>query len=236
MAAFARKTLVGYGDRLSVAPGETIRFMVSDEAGGEYDAALVRLLGGDLHPQGSGLRTRDLPQPAPLAGRRAGRRQPIHAGSFAWVAADPRLASAAFGVALWVWPTTPGRGRQVLVSRAVAGGPGWALVLDEQGSASLELRDAAGAVQRVATGAPLRERCWYRCAPAVRGRGRRRGPRAAAGGCLLQRQAGGAAAGRGRSVARGSGGHAGRAAAGLAARSAAAGAGLLRRHRLAARA
>src|SRR6267378_6258908 len=47
--------VVGYGDRLSVQPGETIRFMVSSELPG-YRADIVRLIHGDTNPKGPGFK------------------------------------------------------------------------------------------------------------------------------------------------------------------------------------
>ena len=45
--------IVGYADAMSVAPGETIRFMVSCELP-EYRAQIVRLIHGDINPAGPG--------------------------------------------------------------------------------------------------------------------------------------------------------------------------------------
>ena len=45
--------MVGYSDRLSVAPGETIAFMVSS-AHPTYRADIVRLIHGDPNPLGPG--------------------------------------------------------------------------------------------------------------------------------------------------------------------------------------
>jgi N,N-dimethylformamidase len=47
--------IVGYSDRLVVAPGETVRFMVSSRAP-RYDAALVRLIHGNPDPNGPGFK------------------------------------------------------------------------------------------------------------------------------------------------------------------------------------
>ena len=45
--------LTGYADKVSVAPGETIRFMVSSEQSQAYKARLVRVICGDSNPPGS---------------------------------------------------------------------------------------------------------------------------------------------------------------------------------------
>jgi N,N-dimethylformamidase len=46
--------LLGYADRISVAPGDTIRFMVSADGIGRYRARIVRLIQGDCNPAGPG--------------------------------------------------------------------------------------------------------------------------------------------------------------------------------------
>ena len=45
--------ITGYSDAISVAPGETIRFHVNCEHP-SYRAELVRVVQGDLNPQGPG--------------------------------------------------------------------------------------------------------------------------------------------------------------------------------------
>ena len=56
------KKIVGYADRISVAPGERIRFMVSCEPEvSSYRAEIVRLLSGDTQPDGPGYRDEAVP-------------------------------------------------------------------------------------------------------------------------------------------------------------------------------
>ena len=47
--------VVGYADRLSVAPGETLRFYVSCQQP-TYQADIVRLIHGDPNPKGPGFK------------------------------------------------------------------------------------------------------------------------------------------------------------------------------------
>ena len=70
--------LTGYTDRMSVAPGETIRFMVSTTEP-EYDVQVVRLVHGDPHSRGPGYKAEVVN--LPIAGRYPGRRQELHPGS-----------------------------------------------------------------------------------------------------------------------------------------------------------
>jgi len=102
--------ILGYCDKLSVAPGETVRFMVSCEAE-RYRAEIVRIIHGDANPAGPGLRLE--PVATPIGGEYPGRQQAIDAGSYATAPDHPRMRElASFTVMAMVWPTTPGRGRQ----------------------------------------------------------------------------------------------------------------------------
>ena len=47
--------LTGYADRLSVRPGETIRFHLANATGAEIDAKLVRVICADANPAGPGI-------------------------------------------------------------------------------------------------------------------------------------------------------------------------------------
>jgi N,N-dimethylformamidase len=67
--------ILGYPDRYSVAPGETITFMVSLEEGDAFDAQLVRVICGDCNPDGPGLKFR--PVEAAANGRHSAARQTL---------------------------------------------------------------------------------------------------------------------------------------------------------------
>ena len=107
--------LVGYTDRLSAAPGDTVRFMVSSQHP-RYRADLVRLIHGDESPAGPGFKERDVP--SAMNGEYPGRSKPIHSGSYVHVPSHPALdALASFTVTAWVFPTTPTAGLQGLITR-----------------------------------------------------------------------------------------------------------------------
>src|ERR1700722_5506843 len=74
--------LIGYADRLSVAPGESIRFMISTERL-EDRSALVRLIHGDTNPNGPGYKEELVP--GALDGRHRGQRQMTLTGSYVLV-------------------------------------------------------------------------------------------------------------------------------------------------------
>ena len=153
------KRLVGYSDRLSAAPGETLAFMVSS-AHPAYDVEIVRLVHGDPNPSGPGLIERVVE--TPVSGTYPGRIQQIHTGSYVIVDDRPPLRfTGGFTIQAWIWPTTPGNGVQGLVAKWANAGPtGFALVI-EDGALGLWLADGTGRVARAGAGAPLQARTWY---------------------------------------------------------------------------
>src|SRR5437868_8744832 len=100
--------IVGYSDRLSAAPGETVRFMVSCEEV-DYQAQLVRLIHGDPSPSGPGFKEEEIP--SAIDGRYLGRTQAIRTGSYARIEHHPSLdLDGSFTVGAWMLPTTPRSG------------------------------------------------------------------------------------------------------------------------------
>src|SRR4029453_1971693 len=107
--------VVGYADRFSVAPGETIRFMVSCELP-TYRADIVRLIHGDPNPRGPGFKE-ELVASA-ISGEYPGRFQEIHPGSYVRVADNPALRlRGSFTIQAWILPTTPQKGPQGIVTK-----------------------------------------------------------------------------------------------------------------------
>ena len=139
--------IVGYSDRWGVAPGEQICFMVSTTHE-RYNARIVRLFHGDPKPDGPGLKVR--PVSTPIDGEYPGRRQPYQLGSYGVVDPGPPVEGA-LSVSAAVYPTTPGSGRQGIVT-----GGGWGLFLEEDGDVGLRLGDMT-----IRTGVALRAFTWY---------------------------------------------------------------------------
>ena len=151
--------LVGYTDRLSVAQGGTIRFMVSSEHP-SYRTELVRLIHGDENPQGPGFKERRVS--SKINGERPGRRQVIRGGSYAVVPDDAALRpTTGFTLAAWVYPTTPLAGPQGLLTKwSRLGAEGYGLFIDEAGDLALWLGDGAR-IERHRTGIALLSHDWY---------------------------------------------------------------------------
>jgi N,N-dimethylformamidase beta subunit-like, C-terminal len=158
VSGLPRKRIIGYADQLSVAPGETIAFKASAEGMETYHADIVRLISGDLHPDGRGLIERVVE--TSVSGDYPAREQPIHAGSYAAIEDDgPLTSSSSFTLACWIWPTLPGSGEQVIMGAWDVGkAHGRALVLDADGAAALWTSD--GSLTPVSTGVPLLAREW----------------------------------------------------------------------------
>ena len=152
--------IIGYGDKLSIAPGETIRFMVSAYDGQPYRARIVRLIHGDANPEGPGFKCE--PVAGGIEAAHVGRPQAIRCGSWAKVPHRARLRELkSFTVAAMIMPTTPGKGRQGLVGHWDEGGlAGWLLEIDGQGCLAARVGDGRAAVE-VGTGAPLHRGHWY---------------------------------------------------------------------------
>jgi N,N-dimethylformamidase len=155
------KKILGYTDAWSIAPGETLNVMVSTYGPKRYRADLVRVICGDDEPAHDLYREEEIE--APFSGEYPGRQQPIDAGSYAVVPNSPKLAALeSFTVQAWIWPTTPLKGEQGLITRwdddpAL----GFALLIDDTGALALRVGDGGGNTTEVSTGEPLAMRRWY---------------------------------------------------------------------------
>jgi len=157
--------IVGYTNRLSVRPGESIDFKVSCEEGAaEYDAEILRLICGDDSPHGAGFKAHSVA--GSINGRYPGRKQRVNAGSFGYVAQGVPIENhAQFVVGLSAYPTwREEKSEQTLIAaRAVdrPGQPGWAMTLDAEGRLRFEISD--GRVTSSATlSRPVPARNWSR--------------------------------------------------------------------------
>jgi N,N-dimethylformamidase len=155
------KSIMGYSDKISVCPGDTINFMVSCEGHPSYQARLVQIIHGDTSPQGPGYKEREIS--APFAKAHRSRKQVIHAGSHAVVPSNALFdALQSFTVQAFAWPTTPDKGRQTLAAIWNHGsGGGFILGLDQNGALCLTLGAGAGTPETISTGKPMLAREWY---------------------------------------------------------------------------
>lgn len=155
-----RDHIVGYADRISVAPGDTISFMVSAVGATSFDADIVRIRCGDLNPEGPGFQETVIDTPA--SGTYPTREQPCRSGSAVRVPPSPVLdALSSFTVQATIWPTTTVGRRQALLgtwddSRAA----GFAVVIETNGTLGVRISDGSGEVFALDTGVALVTRRW----------------------------------------------------------------------------
>ncbi|MCC6827261.1 MAG: N,N-dimethylformamidase [Novosphingobium sp.] len=151
--------LVGYTDKFSVEPGETLNFLISSEAG-DYQSTLVRLIHGDDNPQGPGLKER--PIEASINRSYPGTFQDVYPGSYMRIDHLPLGdAGDVIAFAAWLYPTLPQGGRQGVFSRIAPDltEADFQLSVDEDGH--LVGRYAAGGTPvEVRSPRPLIEREW----------------------------------------------------------------------------
>lgn len=153
--------IVGYADRWSAQPGQSLRVMVSADVP-RYHARLVRLIHGDPNSAGPGYKEEAIA--ASFEGWYDGRMQAYFPGSFAVVPdAEPLQPTTRLELAAWVYPTTPGgRTQAILAKWDESHQAGYTLVLDETGAPTLWVGDGEGGFAAISTGVPLPAATWVR--------------------------------------------------------------------------
>jgi len=150
--------LVGYSDRVSARPGESLPIKVSSTLSGSYRADLVRVISGDPNPAGPGMDLR--PVPADFAGSYPCRFQPTRLGSCAVIEAPGLILPRAFGLGLRVQPWLLREEPAVLIAREDGEGGGWSLALGAAGPV-FTVRAPDGTTLRCALAAAPVTRRWY---------------------------------------------------------------------------
>jgi N,N-dimethylformamidase len=153
--------ITGYLDKISVTRGERLKVMVSCTAATEFRASLVRTICGDLNPDGPGFKEIEIPSAAD--GVYPAREQICNAGSCIVVPPNEHFdALSSFSVQLHIWPTTPTKGEQALLSIwDEQGQAGFRLAIDPQGRLSARCADGRGGAVSVSTDVALTERQWH---------------------------------------------------------------------------
>jgi len=152
--------IVGYCDPLHVAPGGTVRFMVSSEHQ-MYQADLVRLVHGDNSPQGPGLKVPMVE--SDISGKYTGRTQVIRSGSSVQIPwAEPLGQLDSFTVTAWIFPTTPTKGQQAIVTQGLEGpkSAGYGLFVGAGGDLVATVGNGAGGRKTAAAVTPVAEHQW----------------------------------------------------------------------------
>ena len=149
--------LIGYADALSARPGDTLNFKVSSTGAEPFEAQLIRIVCADPNPGGPGIIHEEIA--SDLDGAYPSRPQHYDLGSYVRVPVPAPLDPIkSFTLVATVWPTTPDKGRQGVIS--CGGDAGMHLCLDEQGCVCLETK--SGPATSVCTSVSLKGRRWYR--------------------------------------------------------------------------
>ncbi|MEQ8651595.1 MAG: N,N-dimethylformamidase [Kiloniellales bacterium] len=156
----ARPYLTGYADEISVAPGETLSFMASSNCATRVEAQIVRTICGDRNPNGPGFK--ETPVASGLAASYPVTEQVCRSGSHVLVPGHPLFAALdSFSAQAVIWPTTPTKGRQGLLTCWDAESRrGFGMILAEDGSLGLILGDGQGEPVLVTSKQPLIGRVW----------------------------------------------------------------------------
>ncbi len=152
--------ITGYSDKYSVCPGDNIKFYVNSEEQESYDAHIVRLIHGDTNPQGPGYKEEEIT--ASCNTTYAGRNQRIHGGSYIIIPQDERLNVQSFTLQAYIFPTTPDKGRQGILTKWTEQNKcGYGLFIDHSGCLSLEIGDGRGLVMNLSSDKKLMRKVWY---------------------------------------------------------------------------
>ena len=142
--------LIGYADKFSVTPGETIRFMVSTDQS-EYEAVMVRLIHADENPAGPGFKEEVIAS----HGQFSGRKQTAYPGSCMIVEDNVVLRQVtSLTLQAWIYPTTSLKGvpQGIITKWSKADESGYGLYIGEKGDVGLWLGEGHGRVERLYTG------------------------------------------------------------------------------------
>jgi N,N-dimethylformamidase len=152
--------ITGYSDKYSVCPGDNLQFYINSEQNESYELQMVRLIHGDTNPDGPGYKEEEIA--APCNQTYKGRNQRIHGGSYVVVPQDKRLNVDSFTLQAYIFPTTPEKGRQGLLTKWVEETEtGYGLFIDDDSCLSLQIGDGNGMVMKVSSGKKLMRKVWY---------------------------------------------------------------------------
>jgi len=153
-------SIAGYSDKYSIRPGDKIKFYVNSENAEKYEAQIVRVIHGDTNPDGPGYKEQEIN--ASCNGMYEGRNQRIFGGSYVIIPQDPRLDVQSFTLQAFIFPTTPDKGRQgILTKWDEAGKTGYGLFIDEKGCLSISIGNRGGQIMTLSSDKPLLRKVWY---------------------------------------------------------------------------
>lgn len=152
--------LVGYADKFSVYPGDTIKFMINCDGPKEFKAEIVQMINGDTNPRGPGFIEKSVP--GSMEQIVPGRKQVAHGGSYGFVADCRQLRVESFTLQAWIWPTLPKshpkywkHGSQGIVTKW-SDGQGYGLFINAEGHAEVRVNGTT-----LTSPEPLRDHAWH---------------------------------------------------------------------------
>ena len=152
--------LVGYADKFSLEPGETINFKVSSNSTRPYSARLVRVISGDPNPEGPGLIEEELD--ASFNGKYPSRKQDIQTGSYIKVDTKSSLKDLkSFTFGATIWPTMPNKYLQTIISTFDTSSKTGIIIEIGPNGLRTRLGDGTNQEVRLEVGSPISERRWY---------------------------------------------------------------------------
>ena len=153
--------LLGYANKLSGCPGDTLEFKVSSTSKEPFQARLVRVICADPNPAGMGLVEEEVP--VEFGGTFPSVERPFFAGSYATIEVGGVFATApSFTIVATIWPTLPKEGNQGILS-CLETSTEWRLNLSihSDGSAAVALSTPHQTLLAT-TGEPFKTRKWAR--------------------------------------------------------------------------
>ena len=131
-----------------------MKFKVSSDADQPFSARLLRVISADPNPDGPGIIEQAVE--AEFAGDYPSRIQPFYPGSYAKASIETDLDWQSFTVQATIWPTTPAKGKQGIISSDV-----FSLMIADDGAIAVEIKGASDTIT-LTTEAALKPRHWYR--------------------------------------------------------------------------
>ena len=157
---FIMLRITGYSDKYAAFPGDKIKFYVNSENNEEFEVQIVRLIHGDTNPEGPGYKEEEIG--ASCNRNYEGRNQKIHGGSYIIIPQDNRLNTESFTLQAYIFPTTPDKGRQgILTKWNENNNSGFGLFIDDNACLSVMIGDGDGQVLNLSSEKKLLRKVWY---------------------------------------------------------------------------
>ena len=151
--------VVGYSDQISLQPGDTVNIMVSCKQD-NYQADFVRLMNGNDHPDGPGVKEEDIP--SNITGKHPGRVQEFQHGSYIKIDNSPELnIKSSFTIQAWIYPTESEKSIQGIVTKwSHASQTGYGLFLNDKKQLELWISDSSQKIEKISTDKPISYNTW----------------------------------------------------------------------------